>query len=204
MGSLLATLLTFSVTFAAPGFQPIGGHDGVDVYLHKDTTVIELAAVGEFDAPPAEVQAALLDYGAHPKIIKHLSESKILAKQPGEMHVYQHLKLPVIKDRDYTLRVAWTEGSARGLSFAVDNAPGPAPSKQAVRMSMLEGRWELEPINGGQATRAVYHVKLDFAGSVPRWMVRGGAAKDIPNIYIGFRRAITEKRVGFPLSASRR
>lgn len=204
MGSLLATLLTFSTTFAAPGFQPIGGHDGVEVYLHKDIAVIDLAAVGDIDAPPAEVQAALLDYGAHPTIIKHLAESRVLSKQPGEMHVYQHLKLPVIKDRDYTLRVVWTEGVARGLSFSVDNAPGPAGNKQAVRMTMLEGRWELTPINGGQATRAVYHVKLDFAGSVPRWMVRGGAAKDIPNIYIGFRRAIIERHVGFPLSASRR
>jgi hypothetical protein len=203
MGSLLATLITFSVTFAEPGFVPIGGHDGVDVYLHKDPVVIELAAIGEFDAPPAQVQAALLDYGAHPKIIKHLAESKILAKSPGEMHVYQHLQLPVIKDRDYTLRVAWTEGMARGLGFTIDNTPGPAATKKAVRMTVLEGRWELTPIRDGQATRAVYHVKLDFAGSVPRWMVRGGAAKDIPNIYIGFRQAINDKHVGFPLSASR-
>jgi hypothetical protein len=202
MGSLLATLLTLS-TLAEPGYVPIGGHDGVEVYLRKDPVLIELAAVGEFDVPPAQVQAALLDYGAHPKIIKHLSESRILAKKPGEMHVYQHLNLPVIKDRDYTLRVAWTEGSTSGLGFTIDNPPGPAATNKAVRMTLLEGRWELTPIRDGQATRAVYHVKLDFAGSVPRWMVRGGAAKDIPNIYIGFRQAINDKRAGFRLSASR-
>jgi hypothetical protein len=204
MGSLLATMLTFSAVFAEPGYQPIGGHDGVEVYLHKDATVIDLAAVGEIEAPPSEVQAALLDYGGHPKIIKHLAESRVLERRAGEMHVYQHLKLPVISDRDYTLRVAWREGSTQGLRFAVDNAPGPAATKKAVRMTLLEGRWELVPIRDGQATRAIYHVKLDFAGSVPRWMVRGGAAKDIPNVYIGFRKAISEKQVGFTLSASRR
>lgn len=204
MGSMLATLLAFSVTAAAPGFVPIGGHDGVEVSLRKDSAAIELAAVGEIDAPPAEVQAALLDYGAHPKIIKHLAESNVLQKSAGEMHVYQHLKLPVIKDRDYTLRVSWKEGSARGISFAIDNGPGPAASKKAVRMSVLEGRWDLEPIKGGTATRAVYHVKIDFAGSVPRWMVRDGAAKDIPNVYIGFRHIINEKRAGYALSDARR
>ncbi len=204
MGSLLTSLLTLSVVFAEPGYQAIGGHDGVEVYLHKDAQVIDLAAVGEFAAPPAVVQAALLDYDAHPKIIKHLTESTVLERRPGEMHVYQHLTLPVIKDRDYTLRVDWTPDSARGLSFSVDNRSGPGQSKSAVRMTMLEGRWELQPIRDGQATRAVYHVRLDFAGSVPRWMVRGGAAKDIPNIYIGFRRAINDKRVGYILSASTR
>ena len=91
----------------------------------KTSARIELAAVGEFDAPPAEVQAALLDYGSHPRVNKHLAESTVLARRPGELVVYQHLKLPVIKDRDFTLHVAWTEGSLRGFSFNIDGDAGP-------------------------------------------------------------------------------
>jgi hypothetical protein len=164
--------------------------------MRKDTGAIELAAVGEFDAPPAEVQAALLDYGAHVRINKHLAESTVLSRTAGDQLVYQHLKLPVIKDRDFTLHVRWNEGSARGITFSIDGGHGPAASKKAVRMSTLNGRWDLEPIREGSATRAVYHVEIDFAGSVPRWMVRGGAAKDLPGVYTGMRQLINDRRAG--------
>jgi hypothetical protein len=71
-------------------------------------------------------------------------------------------------------------------------------------MTVLEGRWDLEPIRDGNATRAVYHVQIDFAGSVPRWMVRGGAAKDLPGVYIGMRKLVDERRQGGVASLSRR
>jgi hypothetical protein len=179
-----------------PTYTPIGGHDGVEVYMRKDTGAIELAAVGEFDAPPAEVQAALLDYGSHARINKHLAESTVLSRTPGSMLVYQHLKLPVIKDRDFTLRVTWREDSARGIRFYIDGAHGPGATDKAVRMSTLNGRWDLEPIRDGNATRAVYHVQIDFAGSVPKWMVRGGAGKDLPGVFIGMRQLINDHRAG--------
>ena len=189
-------LLVAFLALIDPTFVSIGGHDGVAVYMRKDTGAIELAAVGEFDAPPAEVQAALLDYGAHVRVNKHLSESRVLSRTSGEELVYQHLKLPVIKDRDFTLHVTWHEGAARGIQFSIDGARGPAPSSKAVRMSTLNGRWDLEPIREGSATRAVYHVQIDFAGSVPHWMVRGGAAKDLPGVYTGMRQLINDRRIG--------
>jgi hypothetical protein len=189
-------LLVAFLALVEPTYVSIGGHDGVEVYMRKDTGAIELAAVGEFDAPPAEVQAALLDYGAHVRINKNLAESTVVSRTPGEQLVYQHLKLPVIKDRDFTLRVRWNEGKARGITFSIDGAHGPAATKKAVRMSTLNGRWDLEPIREGSATRAVYHVEIDFAGSVPHWMVRGGAAKDLPGVYIGMRQLINDRRVG--------
>jgi hypothetical protein len=204
MSALLVTVFAVSTSLVGPGYAPIGGHDGVEVYMRKDTGTIELAAVGEFDAPPAEVQAALLDYGAHARINPHLAESTVLERRAGEEVVYQHLKLPVIKDRDFTLRINWTEGTPRGLRFRIDGSVGPAASDKAVRMTLLNGRWNLEPIRNGNAARAVYHVQIDFAGDVPRWMVRGGAAKDLPGVYIGVRRLINERRDGRVAAVSRR
>lgn len=191
-------LLVAFLALIEPTYVSIGKHNGVEVYMRKDTGAgaIELAAVGEFDAPPAEVQAALLDYGAHVRINKHLAESTVLSRAPGEQLVYQHLKLPVIKDRDFTLHVRWKEGSPRGITFSIDGAQGPAATNKAVRMSTLNGRWDLEPIREGSATRAVYHVQIDFAGSVPDWMVRGGAGKDLPGVYSGMRQLINDRRVG--------
>ncbi len=190
MGSLLISLLTLSA-IPLDGFTPIGGHDGVDVYLNKSNATIEIAAVGEFDAPPAEVQAALLDYGAQVRVNKHLAESTVLERTSNQLFVYQHLKLPVISDRDFTLNVTWAKSS---VSFRIDPSHGPAPTAKLVRMPVLEGRWDLEPLRDGNATRALYRVRLDFGGSVPRSMVRGGAAKDIPGVYLGIGRLINEHR----------
>src|SRR4051812_12821461 len=139
-------LLLAFLAVIEPTYVSIGGHDGVDVFMRKDTGEIELAAVGEFDAPPAEVQAALLDYNAHIRVNKHLAESRVLQRGGGQQLVYQHLKLPVIKDRDFTLRITWNDATPRGLAFHIDGQQGPAPSKKAVRMSTLDGRWDLTPI----------------------------------------------------------
>src|SRR5438309_4034095 len=89
MGALLVSLLTLS-TISLDGFTSIGGHDGVEVYQNKGNTTIEIAAVGEFDAPPAEVQAALIDYGAQVRVNKHLQESTVLSRSSNELFVYQH------------------------------------------------------------------------------------------------------------------
>src|SRR4051812_38735181 len=119
MSAILVSVLALSASLVEPTYERIGSHDGVDVYLHKDGDTLELAAVGEVDAPPAEVQAALLDYGDHARINAHLGESRVIARRSGEEVVYQRLKMPVISDRDFTLRVTWTEGSARGLRFSI-------------------------------------------------------------------------------------
>jgi hypothetical protein len=201
MGSALASMLVFALGLAEPGYVPVGGHDGVSVYMRKDSGTIELAAVGELAATPAEVQAVLLSYEEHPRIIKALAESTVLARAPGALVVYQHLKLPVVSDRDYTLRVTWTPGVPSGTAFRVVGDEGPRPMKKRVRMTVLEGRWDLTAI-ADNATRAVYHVKIDFGGSVPRGMVRGGAAKDLPNVFIGYRRLLAERRAHAPITAS--
>jgi hypothetical protein len=176
------------------GFVPIGGRDGVQVFQRKDSPTIELAAIAEIEGSPSEVQAVLLDYGSHPKIISRLAESDVLERHANELIVYQHLKLPVIKDRDYTLKIVWDPAQAKGLTFSIDNSRGPMETGKAVRMSVMNGEWVLKPIRGGHATVAVYRVQVDFAGSVPRWMVRHGAAKDLPSLFNGVRRLVAERR----------
>jgi hypothetical protein len=189
----LVILADIVSTLTSAGYLPIGGHDGVSVYQRPNAALIDLAAVGEFDAPPAEVQAALLDYDAAARISARIAESRVVGRRDGELLVYQHLKLPVISDRDYTLRVSFVEGTARGLRFRIDGGAGPGPVANRVRMSILNGRWDLEPLAGGRRTRAVYHVQLDFAGDVPRWMVRSGAARDLPDLYLGVARLIRDR-----------
>src|SRR5947209_3812030 len=151
METLIVSILTLAALGGEPAFVPIGGHDGIAVFQRKDSALIELAAVGEIDAPPAEVQAALLDYGSHPRVNPRLGTSAVLARRSGEQIVYQYLKLPVIKDRDFTLRITWTDGVPRGLRFGIDGGQGPVAASKAVRMTVMNGRWDLSPTREGNA-----------------------------------------------------
>jgi hypothetical protein len=135
------------------------------------------------------VQSALLDYEAHPQLIRYLAVSRVLHRRAGEQLVHQQLRVPVFEDRDFALRVRWTEGESDGLTFAVDHRPGPMPPKRHLRLLVVSGRWDLLAVGDGSATRAVHHVKIDI-GSVPPWMIRAGAAEDLPSLYASMRRLI--------------
>jgi hypothetical protein len=189
-GALVVSLLALSQALVGPGFVRIGGGHGVEVYRRPHSQVIELAAVGELDAPPAEVQAALLDCTQHPRFVPTVAECQVLARKRGEQLVYQRLDLPAIKDRDYSLKVVWNQGRTRAVRYTIDSRSGPPPTNKAVRLSVMNGRWVLEPIRGGKATRATYQVQLDLAGKVPVSMVRSGAARDLPRLFEGMRRLV--------------
>jgi hypothetical protein len=192
----MLALLLYAITalLPEPGYQAAGGHDGVAVYVGGDRRVVELAAVGVVQAPPAEVLEALLAYDHHPRIASRLQESTILSAEDGELIVYQRLRLPIAHDRDYTLRVRFRRGPAASLQFRVAPAEGPPPRKHVVRMAVLEGRWDLQPIGDGRATRAIYHVRMDFGGALPKGMVRSGAARELPDLFLGYARLVAEAR----------
>jgi hypothetical protein len=184
-------LLPLLVANGTPNYKHVGGKHGVEVFRQEKSPTIDLMAEGDIDAPPSRVRAVLLDYGNAKALTDHLAESKVLATKPHEMTVYQRLKLPIVSDRDYTMRAEWGQhGEALWTRFAVDNSRGPGPRHGAVRVSTLTGGWELTPIRDGQATHAVYRVRIDLAGSIPQWMVSGGAAKDLPKLFEGVRKQV--------------
>ena len=127
------------------------------------------------------VQEVLLDYAHHRRFVKDVAESRIVQRKSDAFWVYQRLDLPAIADRDFTLRVTWgSTGDDLWTHFVCDNDEGPPPHQGVVRVSIHEGHWTLQPIADGQATHARYQVHLDLAGSLPAWMARSGAAKEIP------------------------
>ena len=192
--SPLLLLASFAATLLAEGFTEVCDEHGVKVWRRDAARGFELAAEGEIAAPPDEVLRVLADYEEHPRWVAHLAESRVLHRSNDALDVYQRLALPILADRDYTLHVAWgSDGAARWLRFAAANELGPAPSKGVERVEIHEGTWRLEPIDGGRATRASYRVHLDLAGSLPGWMSRGRAAKDVPGFFERLRARVARR-----------
>jgi uncharacterized protein YndB with AHSA1/START domain len=184
----LLMLLLMTVTLSKEGYERIGEKAGVDVY-RRGGHAIDLAAEGEIDAPPEVVLKVLTDYGSHPKWVHGLAVSRVLDKRDGELDVYQRLHLPMLDDRDYAMHVTWKgSGNEREIHFATTNDKCPAPpDKGVVRVPLHEGSWHLEAVDGGRHTHAVYRFRMELGGSLPMWMARGRAAKDVPALFESIR-----------------
>src|SRR5262245_45829934 len=96
------------LTVLTTGYSRLLEDRGVTVY-RRDDKAIALAAEGEIAASPDIVKKILLDYSNHAKWNKHLRECRVLEHKGNSLLVYERLDLPMLDDRDYTLRVTWGE-----------------------------------------------------------------------------------------------
>ncbi len=170
------------------GYQRIG-EKAASTSTGASGHAIDLAAEGDIDAPPEVVLKVLTDYGSHPKWVHGLAVSRVLDRRDGALDVYQRLHLPMLDDRDYAMHVTWSrDGDAREIHFATSNqrCPGP-PDQGVVRVPLHEGSWHLEAVDGGRHTHAVYRFRMELGGSLPMWLARGRASKDVPALFDAIR-----------------
>lgn len=169
---------------SAEGFFLSTEEDGVRVYRREERSGVELAAEGNFKAPPAQVARVLIDFESFQSWQKHLAENRILARGPNFLDVYQRLDLPLLDDRDFSLHVTWgNEGALFWTRFVLVKDLGPAPKEGVVRALAHDGAWRFEPIDGGQATHAVYRLYVDMDASIPSWMSKGQATSELLEVF---------------------
>jgi hypothetical protein len=177
------------------GYERIGRREGVTVYKHRDSDIIRLGADGRIDAPPDKVLRALLDYERQVGVIDRLSESRVIARRDGWLRVYQRLNLPVIDDRDFTLEVRWGRSNdLRWITYRALRRRGVPERDGVVRVTRHRGSWQLEPLDGGRATRVRFMVAIDLGGWLPKWMARAGSGKEVPDLFVSIRRLVKTPR----------
>jgi hypothetical protein len=183
-----AELTPMTVPLTSRGFEQIKEQWGVKAYKHRRTDIIKIAAEGKVMAPPADVIAAVLDYRRQVDVMKRLSTSRVLDRSSCSLHVYQRLNLPLIDDRDFTLRVTWGQtGDTRWVRYGSVQGRGPGPAVGAVRISHHQGSWQVRPLEGGRASWVRFQASIDMAGLVPMWLARSGAGKELPSLFTGVR-----------------
>jgi uncharacterized protein YndB with AHSA1/START domain len=190
----MTSIITIALAAALvqQGFERVGENKGVVVYRKANTKTIELGAEGELPAPPARVLALLTDYEHHRRWVKNLAESQVLGRSDGSIDVYQRLSLPVVSDRDFTLHVTFgEEGEVRWVRTRTDNSKGPPPKSGVVRISTNECEWRLEPTADGKRTIATYRLNLDLGGSIPGWIARDHALRDVPGLFEAMRKELS-------------
>jgi len=166
----------------------------VETRAIPDRDVKQVRARGIIPAPPHVVRAVIADLERYPAFMPYVKDSRILSRDPtGDVLNYQRLSFGImlVQDRHYVIRIA--ERSSRssdgrtGRAFVWRLEPGLPPgvaADAAVRVSVNNGYWDLQPVKDSEGTTDVrYCVFTDPAGSLPKWVV--GLANDqaVPQLF---------------------
>ena len=112
-----------------------------------------------------------------------LKRLNLLSDTGDERVVYEQLALPVVKDRDYTVRLRKSVDPAaqRYVILIVSaNELGPPADGSHVRVTNIRGGWIIEPGPDGKGSLIRYQMQSNPGGTIPAWVVdraqRDGAA----------------------------
>jgi hypothetical protein len=138
------------------------------------------------------VFAVLQNVEAYPSFMPYTAESRVL-KREGDCTIgYQRLALPLVSDRDYTLRSEHSQtpgrnGSIYRIRWEPANALGPPEQPGVRRVNVCEGGWLIEP-DGEGATRATYFIYTDSGGIIPAMIANRGSLLAIRKVFAAIRK----------------
>ena len=208
---ILSTLLLASraVAFGDDSFTSVDPRSGwtlisqseeLAVYgrLRPGSPIKEFRAVGDIDAPTANVRAVIDDVKNYPKFMPYTRECRVVSSKGTSTIVYQRLSPKICSDRDYTLlisRKSWAGGDGAVFlnKWTPANELGPPERKGVVRIKKCDGSWFLEPTGPGK-TRAVYSVYADTAGAIPTFLANHASQIGIGKIFAAVRKQVKDPR----------
>jgi len=173
-----------------------------DVAIHSraraGSPLREFRAVGVIDATPGAVFSVLDDSEAYPSFMPYTSETRVLKREKDTVLAYQRLELPIVSDRDYTLRSKhqrWIgpDGPIYWIRWEPANNLGPAEKPGVLRVNVCEGGWLLEPTESGD-TRAVYTIYTDSGGAIPPMLANNGSRVAIRKVFEAIRKQVKEPK----------
>ncbi len=196
---LLCAVSAFAGTDAT-AWQCEGTQGGVVISSRTPTgsSVKEFRGVGEIEASSSVVFAVLNDPEAFPSFMPYVAEIKVLQRTKDSTVAYQRLSMPLISDRDYTVRSEHSEtqgpdGPVYHIHWNSANALGPAPLPGVERVQSCAGSWLLEATGPG-ATRATYLIQSDTGGAIPAFMANHGSQVAIRKVFAAVRKEVLEPK----------
>ena len=173
-----------------------------DVTLYRRTRPgsghYESKATGEIAASSDIVRAVLDDVESYSQFMPYTVESRVIKREPDSLVGYQRISTPMIRDRDYTLRIRTTtktgkDGTIYTSRWQTENALGPEQRPGIIRVNLCEGSWTLEP-TGPNSTRATYMVYTDSGGAIPEFVKNIGSQIGIRKIFAAIRKQVRDPK----------
>ena len=181
-GLLAVLLLVAGAQADEAGWQRVAEHDGIVIERRTDDgpSVHEVRATTRSALSPAAIMATLWKHDEYVQFVPYLKRLDVLRDEGDAKLVYEQLRVPLLKDRDLTLRVTRTFSPATGayeVTSVAAPGEGPRESSAYVRVRTNVGRWRLEPTAEG-GTAVTYVLRTDPGGLVPAWIINA-AQKEV-------------------------
>jgi ribosome-associated toxin RatA of RatAB toxin-antitoxin module len=175
----------------------------------KDGTLVERRAVpgsrihairvtAHSPLAPAAVFDTLWKQQEHPEFVPYLKRLRILSDTGDEHVAYEQLDLPLVQDRDYTVRLRkQVDPAANRYEILIESAndAGPPPDRSHVRVTNIRGSWTVEPGSDGRGSVVRYELHSDPGGRIPAWLAdrtQRYAAADV--VHAMLKRALEKNR----------
>src|SRR2546427_1635009 len=153
-GCVLAALVIARVACADEAWQRVADSDGIviDRRAVDGTAIHEVRATAHSPLPPSAIMATLWKHEDYVQFVPYLKRLDVLRDDGDTKLIYEQLHVPLLKDRDVTLRVTRTFSSETGgyeiASVAVADE-GPPERGAHVRVRTSASRWRLAAAAGG-------------------------------------------------------
>lgn len=192
---VLATVLLSTYVFAQPAcHNPPQAPDWHRIFSDETLALFEpVASAGSpqltaritWPAAPQSLYQIIWDYASFHGHIPHVKKSEVLLRTEQRKWIYQQLELPVLlQDRHYILESTSVESRPALQHYRVDwhlSDRFKLPAGRLIRPAEFSGCWRIKPGKAG-GLDALYHIRLDPGGQVPRWMARAGMRRYIKEL----------------------
>ena len=166
------------------------GHSIVERRLRADG-LMEIRGTTTTDVPAAALAEAF--WSPKRKPVEQVKKRVELKKDDKEKIVYQQLRLPVVQDRDYVVRIERLADPPNDLfqfTSICESSLGPPPNKEHVRVTDCLSTTTMEGQGAGKTTLS-YQGYANPAGSLPKWIINMLAPRAASEV---LRRLIAEGR----------
>ncbi|MCJ7771958.1 MAG: START domain-containing protein, partial [Desulfobacterales bacterium] len=150
-------------------------------------------------ASPLTVYKVILDHATYENISEYIQTTEIMpSNEKNVWYIYQRLDLPVISDRDYTLRYCSIENPQKDyyqVLWEIANNKGPAKQKDVIRVTTCTGSLTIESENKDTTTRITYTLYTDPGGYIPDWLANIANQRSIPKLLRAIKDRSTSSRM---------
>ena len=175
-GHAVALLLLACVSQAGDGeWERLGEREGIVIERRSvgHSSIRELRLTARSPLPPAVLMATIWRHEEYAQFLPHLKRLDVLRDEGDAKLIYEQIRVPLVKDRDLTVRVTRSfspdTGTYEVASLAVPNE-GPPESRDYVRVRTSLTRWSLAPVPDG-GTAVTYRICTDAGTRLPAWIL---------------------------------
>jgi ribosome-associated toxin RatA of RatAB toxin-antitoxin module len=171
----------------------------------RENPIKEIRAMVTYeDVSPLNFWRAVADLDEYANFVPYVGKHKVL-KTRGKLtdgsatfYVYGVVTAPVVKNRDYTIRIETKNNRKKGFesrwTLDTENV-GPKPKKGVVRLLANDGGWTIQPSKKNRdgsltadGVSVTYEILTDPGSNIPGWLIDKVNRASVPDVLRAMRK----------------